>query len=109
MEVKLNKATPEQLKTPPASMSGVVFGTQFSDHMFSMEWEDGKGWHNAEIKPYGPGTRRFVLGRHKEIPKALEKLPNGKFRRGLGVQEYLSSKPLPALEFEAVLDKLLNK
>ena len=54
MEVKLNKATPEQLKTPPASMSGVVFGTQFSDHMFCMEWEDGKGWYNAEIKPYGP-------------------------------------------------------
>jgi branched-chain amino acid aminotransferase len=54
MEVKLNKATPEQLKTPPASMSGVVFGTQFSDHMFCMYWEDGKGWHNAEIKPYGP-------------------------------------------------------
>ena len=54
MEVKLNKATPEQLKTPPASMSGVVFGTQFSDHMFCMEWEDEKGWHNAEIKPYGP-------------------------------------------------------
>ena len=54
MEVKLIKATPEQLKTPPVSMSGVVFGTQFSDHMFSMEWEDGKGWYNAEIKPYGP-------------------------------------------------------
>ncbi|MEC8940435.1 MAG: branched-chain amino acid aminotransferase [SAR324 cluster bacterium] len=54
MEVKLNKATPEQQKTPPASMSGVVFGTQFSDHMFCMEWEDEKGWHNAEIKPYGP-------------------------------------------------------
>ena len=54
MEVKLNKATPEQLKTPPASMSGVVFGTQFSDYMFCMEWEDEKGWHNAEIKPYGP-------------------------------------------------------
>ena len=54
MEVKLKKATAEQLKIPPASMSGVVFGTQFSDHMFCMEWEDGKGWQNAEIKPYGP-------------------------------------------------------
>ena len=43
MEVKLNKATPELLKTPPASMSGVVFGTQFSDYMFCMEWEDEKG------------------------------------------------------------------
>ena len=54
MKVKLRKAGPNELKNPPQSMSGVVFGTQFSDHMFSMEWEDGQGWHNAEIKPYGP-------------------------------------------------------
>ena len=54
MKVKLRKADPNELKNPPHTMSGVVFGTQFSDHMFSMEWEDGKGWHNAEIKPYGP-------------------------------------------------------
>jgi len=54
MEIKLRKADPDQLKIPPETMSGVVFGTQFTDHMFCMEWEDGKGWHNAEIKPYGP-------------------------------------------------------
>ena len=54
MEVKFSTRSAEQLKTPPASMSGVVFGTVFSDHMFCMEWEEGKGWHNAEIKPYGP-------------------------------------------------------
>ncbi|MBS1254331.1 MAG: Branched-chain-amino-acid aminotransferase 2 [Deltaproteobacteria bacterium] len=56
MKIKLTKALPEQLKTPPASMSGVVFGTVFSDHMFCMEWDDGKGWHSAQIKPYGPLT-----------------------------------------------------
>jgi len=50
----LTKTVTERLKTPPASMSGVVFGTVFSDHMFCMDWEDGKGWHNAEIKPYAP-------------------------------------------------------
>jgi len=54
MEVKLTTITPEQLKTPPTTMSGVVFGVVFTDHMFCMEWEDGKGWHNAEIKPYAP-------------------------------------------------------
>jgi branched-chain amino acid aminotransferase len=54
MEVKFSTISAEQLKTPPASMSGVIFGTVFSDHMFCMEWEEGKGWHNAEIKPYGP-------------------------------------------------------
>ena len=35
-------------------MSGVVFGTQFTDHMFCMEWEENKGWNNAKIKPYSP-------------------------------------------------------
>ena len=54
MDLKLIKANSNQLKPRPESMSGIIFGTQFSDHMFCMEWEDGKGWHNAEIKPYGP-------------------------------------------------------
>ena len=54
MEVKFSARSAEQLKIPPASMSGVIFGTVFSDHMFCMEWEEGKGWYNAEIKPYGP-------------------------------------------------------
>ena len=54
MKIKLTKASPEQLKTPPATLSGVEFGTVFSDYMFCMEWDDGKGWHSAQIKPYGP-------------------------------------------------------
>jgi len=54
MKIKLTKASPEQLKTPPATLTGVVFGTVFSDHMFCMEWDDGQGWHSAQIKPYGP-------------------------------------------------------
>ena len=58
---------------------------------------------NAEISPHGPGTRRFVLGKHIELPKKIEKMPDGKFRRGLGEQEYLC-KPMPALEFEEWLD-----
>ena len=29
------------------------FGNVFSDHMFSMEWEDG-GWRRPRIVPYGP-------------------------------------------------------
>jgi branched-chain amino acid aminotransferase, group II len=54
MEIKLIKATSEQLKTPPLTLSGVEFGTVFSDHMFCMEWDKAKGWHNFQIKPFGP-------------------------------------------------------
>lgn len=30
------------------------FGTNFSDHMVSIDWEEGKGWHNATIGPRVP-------------------------------------------------------
>lgn len=32
------------------------FGTLFSDHMISIDWTEGKGWHNAQIGPRGPLT-----------------------------------------------------
>lgn len=28
------------------------FGGYFTDHMFIMDYEEGKGWHNARIEPY---------------------------------------------------------
>lgn len=30
------------------------FGTEFTDHMFVMDYEEGKGWHDGKIVPYGP-------------------------------------------------------
>ena len=30
------------------------FGTAFSDHMVSLSYDEGKGWHSAEVVPYGP-------------------------------------------------------
>ncbi|MBK5246063.1 MAG: branched-chain amino acid aminotransferase [Peptostreptococcaceae bacterium] len=30
------------------------FGETFTDHMFIMEYTDGKGWHDGRIVPYGP-------------------------------------------------------
>lgn len=32
------------------------FGVHFTDHMFIMEYETGKGWHNQRIVPYAPLT-----------------------------------------------------
>ncbi len=43
-------ATPGQL---PADET-LAFGKVFSDHMFLMNYEEGKGWHNPRIEPYGP-------------------------------------------------------
>ena len=31
----------------------LVFGQHFSDHMFVMDYQTGKGWHSPRIVPYG--------------------------------------------------------
>ena len=30
------------------------FGTHFTDHMVTIEWDEGTGWHDARVRPYGP-------------------------------------------------------
>ena len=30
------------------------FGLYFTDHMVAIEWDKAKGWHNAEVRAYGP-------------------------------------------------------
>jgi branched-chain amino acid aminotransferase len=44
-------------KRPIDDESKLVFGKQFTDRMFVMEYDEGQGWHSARIAPYAP----FVL------------------------------------------------
>jgi branched-chain amino acid aminotransferase len=39
---------------PKPDPNTLKFGQTFSDHMFIMEYSDGKGWHDGRIVPYGP-------------------------------------------------------
>ncbi|NLW11187.1 MAG: branched-chain amino acid aminotransferase [Clostridiaceae bacterium] len=41
-------------KTRPQSEDSLGFGQIFTDHMFIMDYEEGKGWIDARIVPYGP-------------------------------------------------------
>lgn len=41
-------------KAKPTDESNLGFGHIFTDHMFIMDYETGKGWHDARIVPYGP-------------------------------------------------------
>lgn len=50
MEIKVTKTT--QPKAKPLEESSLGFGKIFTDHMFIMEYEEGKGWQNARIEPY---------------------------------------------------------
>lgn len=31
-----------------------VFGTVLTEHMVSLRWTEGRGWHGGEVLPYGP-------------------------------------------------------
>ena len=41
-------------KAKPADESKLGFGKIFTDHMFLMDYEAGKGWYNPRIVPFGP-------------------------------------------------------
>ena len=37
-----------------AILADPAFGQEFTDHMVSIEWTEDKGWHDAQVRPYGP-------------------------------------------------------
>ena len=41
-------------KPKPAPGTPLGFGKIFTDHMFIMNYDEGQGWHDARIVPYGP-------------------------------------------------------
>ena len=47
----IQKTTTPKPKPDPNTLK---FGQEFSDHMFIMEYEAGKGWFDGRIVPYGP-------------------------------------------------------
>ena len=51
MEIKITKTTTPKTLPPEESLG---FGKVFTDHMFLMDYEEGKGWQNKRIVPFGP-------------------------------------------------------
>ena len=51
MDIRFEKAA--SLKAKPADETKLGFGHIFTDYMFIMDYETGKGWHDARIVPYG--------------------------------------------------------
>jgi len=51
---------PHPAPVPGASRDQAIadpgFGKVFTDHMVSIDWEEGRGWHNATLGPRGPLT-----------------------------------------------------
>jgi len=47
----VTRTTNPAVKPDPNTLK---FGQVFTDHMFVMDYEEGKGWHNGQIVPYAP-------------------------------------------------------
>jgi branched-chain amino acid aminotransferase len=53
MNIQITKAAPALLKPKPKDESQLGFGDIFTDHMFLMNYESGRGWIQPRIEPYG--------------------------------------------------------
>ena len=50
-EFRIERTTTPKIKPDPNTLK---FGRSFTDHMFVMDYEEGKGWFDGRIVPYGP-------------------------------------------------------
>lgn len=49
LEIKITKTTAPKPRPDQAKLG---FGRYFTDHMFVMDYDEGRGWHDARIEPY---------------------------------------------------------
>ncbi len=54
MEIKKRLLPKSKLKPLYSDPLQLHFGRHFTDYMFAMEYHRARGWHDAEIRPYGP-------------------------------------------------------
>lgn len=69
------KFTPAEIRKPKPDQSKLGFGKYFTDHMFIMDYTEGKGWHDARIVPYAYITlspASMVLHYAQEIFEGLK-------------------------------------
>ena len=54
LEFRVTPATPVPAAERAKLIENPGFGKLFTDHMVTIEWTEGKGWHNAEVRPRAP-------------------------------------------------------
>lgn len=51
---KISVQLTKNYKSKPTDQNNLGFGRYYTDHMFIMNYDEGEGWHNPRIVPYGP-------------------------------------------------------
>ncbi|GLX51845.1 putative branched-chain-amino-acid aminotransferase [Streptomyces hygroscopicus subsp. hygroscopicus] len=114
-------ATPLAAAEREAILANPGFGRHFTDHMVTIRWTEGRGWHDAQLVPYGPislDPSTQVLHYGQEIFEGLKayRQPDGSialFRPEANARRFRNSArrmamaELPEDLFIAALDALL--
>lgn len=72
MEIRIQKTTAPKEKPDQTKLG---FGKYYTDHMFIMNYDEGEGWHDPRIVPYGPFSldpAAMVLHYAQEIFEGLK-------------------------------------
>ncbi|ASR34845.1 branched-chain amino acid aminotransferase [Prauserella marina] len=77
--------TPATVERVAEVLAKPGFGAHFTDHMVTVKWDTARGWHEAELKPYGPfilDPASAVLHYGQEIFEGLKayRQPDGSIR-----------------------------
>ena len=53
LKIEINLSSTKKEKPP---FDQLEFGRYFTDHMFILDYTEGKGWHDPRVVPYQPIT-----------------------------------------------------
>ena len=115
----------ETRRTPnerAALMEDPGFGRVFTDHMVTIRWREGRGWHDARVEPHGPFQLQpacAVLHYAQEIFEGLKAYrfdeggialfrPERNARRFAASARRLAMPELPEDAFLGSLDAIIN-
>ncbi|QNE74760.1 branched-chain amino acid aminotransferase [Streptomyces finlayi] len=106
-----------------AVLASPGFGRHFTDHMVTIRWTEGRGWHDAQLVPYGPlsmDPANMTLHYAQEIFEGLKayRQPDGtvaSFRPQANAERFqrsadrLAMPELPVETFIAACDALVQQ
>ncbi|MGA5165516.1 MULTISPECIES: branched-chain amino acid aminotransferase [Streptomyces] len=106
-----------------AILANPGFGRHFTDHMVTIKWTEGRGWHDAELTPYAPlsiDPANMTLHYAQEIFEGLKayRRPDGSislFRPEANAERFqisakrLAMPELPVETFVAACDALVQQ
>ncbi|MEU7569646.1 branched-chain amino acid aminotransferase [Streptomyces fradiae] len=116
-------STPLSAAQREAVLANPGFGRHFTDHMVTIKWTAGRGWHDAQLTPYGPlslDPANMTLHYAQEIFEGLKayRRPDGTvslFRPEANAERFqrsarrLAMPELPVETFVAACDALVRQ